>query len=42
MLYFIVEKVGKEPKRQTHRNVGAQNRASVKAERQAAEVEGVS
>jgi len=38
MLYFIVEKEGMEPKRQTSGNRRAQSRASAKAERQIAEV----
>jgi len=38
MLYFIIEKAGMEPKRQTPGNRRAQSRASAKAEWQIAEV----
>jgi len=37
MLYFVLEKVRNEPKRQTPGNRRAQSRASAKAERQIAE-----
>jgi len=37
MLYFVIEKAGRDPKRQTLSNQGAQNRASKQLDRQITE-----